>query len=731
MLSPAFESLANGAAVAMAAYAAAFEPPEEITVSDWAEKYRFLGSESGSRFVGKWRNARTPYGREIMDVCGLDHPSRSVRIRGSAQIAKSEFGANAIFHMACTDPRSTLVVLPSQEEFQKWNKVKFNTTVEATPELQKHIVGTRSRSEDGSTGAFKRLRGDGFIQLTTASSSKGLQGLPVGFILLEEITEYDADVGNRGDPVTQARARMLAQGDDGKEILISTPGMKGDCAITEAVEEGDHRKLYVKCPNEEYGAGRHWHRWEFDQMNADADGPYFECPECGHKVREQYKKAMVAEAVFVPCFHSPNPDPDAEPGAENPDNPAPPLVIFDADLIHWVSPESLVRAFGPEAKGGRDTEGRHPSFDVWQAYSTLGSWTKLWEEYEKTQSDPSKLKPFYQQFLGQPYEVRGDAPDEEKLHEAWVNAGLERGRIPDWACILTGFTDVQGNRLEWGVYAWGPNPGFIPGARGRLIDHGVIDGDPENAKTWSEMAQILERTYEGPRTVPLRFDRWGVDAGYKSPYVYLFCSGRPGVLATKGTGDPDAPELGTPKKMAAKFQNKVLARADLYPLGQYGLKKRIYFGLKQGLVERSPDGPGELQAGALEFHAGCDLGFFKQITAEHLNPRRMFKNQPVWDKPEHQANEQLDIAVGARAMAWNYGVDRLNEAGWRQLMASRAKDPTLAAALPFDALWDAQGKTAEAIKPTKPAPANPSPKKSKPSWLERQAKLNRGETGAE
>lgn len=724
ILSASFASLANGAAVALAAFAQAIEPAAPVTVSQWAENDRYVGSESGSRFAGKWHNARTPYIVEVQDVCGIDHPSRSVRIRGSAQVAKSEGAANALFHCIVTEPRASLVVLPSQEEFQKWNRVKFNTTVEASPELAKHVVGVRSRSEDGSSTAFKRLRGDGFVQLTTASSSKGLQGLPVGLIILEEVTEYDSDVGGRGDPIEQARARMLAWGDEGKEILVSTPGIKGDCRITAAVEEGDFRQLYVRCPEEEC---RDWHRWEFDQMDVDEDGPYFACPSCGSRVHEQHKASMVAGAVWVPTFRSPDPDNPDDPNAENRANPRPPLVIKDAELARWLSAESLARVYGPDAEGGRDTEGRPPSFSLWQAYSTLGSWTKIWAAWQEAKSNPSKLKPFYQQYLGLPYEAKGDAPDEETLHELWSNAGLPRARVPSWACVLTGFCDVQADRLEWGVYAWGPNPGFVPGARGRLIDHGIIEGDPENAKTWAALAEVIDRTYEGERTVPLRVDRFGVDAGYKSPYAYLFTAGRPGVLATKGEGDPNAPELGTPTKVAAKFEGRVLARTLLYPLGQYGLKKRIYHGLKQGLTERDPEGPGEIQSGALEFHAGCDLGFFQQITAEYLNPKRSYKNQPIWDKPKHQANEQLDIAVGARAMAWNYGVDRLSEAGWRQLAAARAADPTDAAALPFDSLWGEQGdaKVREAL--TKPAPApNPSPAKKRPSWLERQGAYNEG-----
>ncbi len=43
-----------------------FNPPENLTVSDWADKYRVLPRE-GAAEGGKWRTSRTPYFKEVMD----------------------------------------------------------------------------------------------------------------------------------------------------------------------------------------------------------------------------------------------------------------------------------------------------------------------------------------------------------------------------------------------------------------------------------------------------------------------------------------------------------------------------------------------------------------------------------------------------------------------------------------------------------------------------------------
>ena len=711
-------TLPSAAPVVLSAMAESADPPPDMTVSEWAEGFRFLGSESGSRFAGKWENRRVPLMIEVQDVCGVDHPCREVAISGGAQIAKSEAALNALCHMIRTASRSALVILPSQEEFGKWNRVKFNTTIEATPDLQDHVVGLRSRTEDSSTTAYKKLRGDGFVQLTTASSSKGLQGLPVGFIIAEEVTEYEDDVGGRGDPVSQAQARMDAWGDEGKIIYVSTPGVKGSCRITELVEKGDLRVPYVPCPHEECGD---YITLEFAAMDSDEDGAHFHCPSCSAAIYETQKLGMIARAVWVPTFRSPDPDRPEDESAENPANPRPPEIIPADALAQWLSPESHLRLYG--APGGRDTEGRFPSFRCWQAYSGLGSWARIWKRWEDAQKDPTKLRTFYQQTLGIAYEERGDAPDHETLNEKWRAANRPDGIIPSWACMLTGMADVQGDRVEWGAYAWGPGP------RGQRIAGGVIPGDPESPTTWAELGRVVRLTFPGEACVDLGFDRFLVDAGYKSPYVYLFASGYPNVMATKGDRDPHAPELGTPTKVKAKIDGRVMGATELYPLGQYGLKRRVYFGLKQGLNELET---GVIQPGAIGFANDADLGFFKQITAEFLSPKKKYKNMPVWDKQQHQANEQLDIAVGALAGAVNFGLDRLDWQGWQDLFKARAKADALDAMAPLERLWatpDAAARAEELAgakaQIIKPAPKNPSAKPAKPAWAARLAKINR------
>jgi phage terminase large subunit GpA-like protein len=62
-------------------------PPPELTISQWADRYRRLSPESSAE-PGQWRTDRTPYLREPMDCIGDRHVERVV-LKTSAQVGKA------------------------------------------------------------------------------------------------------------------------------------------------------------------------------------------------------------------------------------------------------------------------------------------------------------------------------------------------------------------------------------------------------------------------------------------------------------------------------------------------------------------------------------------------------------------------------------------------------------------------------------------------------------------
>ena len=67
------------------------KPPEILTPSAWAEKYRRL-PRGQSALSDRYQNALSPYSRTIMDLCAVPGLSQLVIIK-AAQIGASEPGA--------------------------------------------------------------------------------------------------------------------------------------------------------------------------------------------------------------------------------------------------------------------------------------------------------------------------------------------------------------------------------------------------------------------------------------------------------------------------------------------------------------------------------------------------------------------------------------------------------------------------------------------------------------
>jgi phage terminase large subunit GpA-like protein len=630
--------LADARTAGFRSFIAGATPPERKTVSQWAEEKREVSAEGGSPHPGKWSNDLAPYLVELMDCLSLSDRCRSVVFKKSAQVAGTEGGLNFFGYIVDHHPAPGMIVLPSLDEAKKYVKIKLQPAIDATPALRNKVREQKSRDEDGSTTSLKKFRG-GYCQITGANSSKGLQMLSARWIIYEEVSEWPFDVDGRGDPVDLAHKRTTAWTKTRKEFFNSTPGLKGMCRISVIYEASDQRRYYVPCP---HCGTFHVLKWENLKWNRDRapHGAFFVCPANGCVIEPHHKRAMVATGRWIKTY----------PGE---DGIRPPDCIAPADIAHW-------RA--------RSAEGREPGFAIWQAYSPFVPWDDTVAEFISSRGDQEKEKVFTQQVLGEDYEQKGDSPDDEIL--LLRRQAYPLTRLPPGALVLTGMADVQGNRLEWSVYGWGVD------LQGWLIDRGVIEGDPEEDAVWSQLGAVTERQYEDWQGRLWPIEAFGVDSGYLSHRVYLFCRGRPRVFALDGRPGHLQPMIGTPVRRDINWRGKVIkGGVMLWPTGTFSLKSWVYGALRKTVA--GPDESGLFKPGTLHFPAEVDREFFQQITAEHLAEVEQRQGYVVreWRKKRNRPNEALDIAVGARAMAAHLGLDRMSPAGKARLVAERGQPP--------------------------------------------------------
>lgn len=579
---------------------------------------------------------------------GADYPCDSVTIAAAAQVFKTEVGTNWIGQTICDDPCTFLAIFPSIDELRKYNNTKFQPTVDVTPELREKVEEVVERGT-GSTTAFKKFAG-GYLALTTASSSKGLQGVSIKRVWGDEVSEYPEEAGGRGDPVKQADARGDAQEGEFKALWTSTPKDLPNCRITNMYDAGDQRKYVAECP----------HCSEMQVLFIENMLPptkkggrvNFQCVSGnGCVIDEIHKDFMLGDGSYWIKYYV----------SEDPENPAPPLNFPKSDLAKW-------RA--------RSSEGRNPSFWAWQAYSKLKSWTKIWREHEEalrevqTGKDPNAMKVFTQQKLGLAWDATTEAPDFQKLFDVrgkWVKT---RGIIPAWACDIVMAVDIQGDRIEWDVYAVGQD---LSMAR---FDWGVITIDPLEDAAWQELALVVGRTWPGEACVDLGADMVGIDSGGKAGVterVYRFVNRRHNVLALKGSKDPDSVPLTKGKRHVYRPKDGGKpVRAEPWLVGGWGLKSIIY-----SMLNVSREAVDERLPGGLYNPPDTTLEDFKQYVAEVFKKPKSLRSgaKGWWERLPGQANERLDLAVYARALAWSLGVYARTPAEWQARYEARLKTP--------------------------------------------------------
>src|SRR5437870_2942673 len=274
------------------AFGQSLAPEPLLTVSAWADAYRFL-SNTASAEPGQWRTARTPYLREIMDCLSPSHPAQRIVVMAGAQIGKTECGNNWMGYVIHRSPGPMLMVQPTVEVAKRVSKQRIAPMIEASPVLHERVAESRSR-DSGNTVQVKEFEG-GLLIITGANSGAGLRSMPIRFLFMDEVDEYPGDVDGQGDPVALAEKRTSTFSRR-KVLLTSTPTIKGLSRIEREFLDSDQRRFFLRCPSCGHADFLTWrdlghHRIEWDEGKPDT--AHMVCGGCGANVDERHKTDML------------------------------------------------------------------------------------------------------------------------------------------------------------------------------------------------------------------------------------------------------------------------------------------------------------------------------------------------------------------------------------------------------------------------------------------------------
>ena len=390
------------------------KPGEDLTVSQFAEKYRVLEERSNST-GGPWRNDKTPYLVEIMDSACDPEIEETIFCKGT-QMGATEALLNILGWVAAIEPGPALLVYPSDVLADSVVKNRFLPMVESCQPLAERYRQKSSKKNE--------IQFDGmYLRIVGSNSPSQLASMPARYLFMDEIDKFPPATRREADPLSLARERTKTFAANRKIFYTSTPTLKTG-HIWRAMEDADEvRHYFVPCPHCGEMIELLWKQVKFpdnpELAPADrAEYAWYKCQECGGVITDSHKREMLR-------------------------------------LGRWRAVER------------RRQNPRRVAFWINTLYSPFVRFSECVLEWLRSQHDTEKLQNFINSWLAEPWEdTKTTASAAAVLDRANY---LPRGTVPDWAQLVTAGVDVQRKSLYWSIDAW--SAGMV---RRHHVDHGHV-----------------------------------------------------------------------------------------------------------------------------------------------------------------------------------------------------------------------------------------------------------------
>ena len=505
-----------------------------------------------------------------------DARCEDIIIMSSAQVGKTELILNIIGYYIDYDPSPILVLQPTLEMAQTFSKDRLAPMLRDTPALKGKVKDARSR-DSGNTILHKTFPG-GHITMVGANSAAGLASRPIKVVLMDEVDRYPASAGTEGDPIKLAEKRTTTFWNR-KKIKVSTPTIKGRSPIEKEFLTSSMEEWNVPCPCCGKYQPYEWGRIHFSDVT-------MECKFCLEHISERDWKS----------------------------NPG-----------KWVA-----------AKENNKKRGFHLN----ELASPWKHWEEIIEDFkeadrDRKQGDIEKLKTFVNTALGEPWEERGEAADDNVLlsRRERYNADL-----PDGVLLVTAGVDVQDDRFEVEITGWGK------GYESWGILYKKIKCNPEQEEAWDKLEQFLDTELYFENGNSLLIAATCIDTGgHFTSETYKFLKKmerkQKKIFGIKGMGGEGIPLIN-------KISTNNVEKVRIFILGVDSGKEILMTRLKT-----VDEGPGYCHF-PINADRGYDETYIKGLTSEQRvvsvkDNRATLK----WVKKSGTRNEPLDLRNYSTAAA--------------------------------------------------------------------------------
>lgn len=584
-------------------------PPPRLTIDEWAERYRELSNEE-SPLPGLFSLTHTPVLRPILQACS-DPAVRKVVVMKSAQLGYTVgVVVNVMGYHAHLRPSVQIAVFPREKSAKDFAAEKLDPAIRATKPLAERI-SLKSRAA-GNSATRKHYPG-GLIKLVGSNSPADVKSTSARVVIVEEPDDASTNVRGQGDAIKLAEERAKAYPDH--LILIGgTPTAKNASSIEAEILASDQRRYHVPCP---HCGDSHVPSWERvvipdapDQPQREVYGvarwedAFYTCPACGAAWSEEERHDAIRRGHF---------EASAPPSGAVGFVVSELLSTFDGSRIPILARKYL------EAKHKQD------------------------------EGDNSEMIAFWNSTLGQPWEYRGELPEEDELRaraEAYGEWSVPAGGLVPLLAV-----DVQHDRLAVTCWVVGRREEMWLTFWGEL--HGQTMIPMEGA--WLELDQLLGNvvTHESGAKLGIRGIAIDSSDGQTSSAVYEYVRQRNRaerrVFAVKGASDIEGKvEIWRPEQSNSVDPNWNARKSSRYGVhvqivGVARAKDNILgWAQEGGRVRLTGDGPSRMH-----WYESVRPDFYEQLLSEIKIPMRNNPKRRHWKRRTDRRNEVLDCTVYA------------------------------------------------------------------------------------
>lgn len=597
------------------------------TLSEWAAKHFILAGES-SHQKGGW--VGWPVQEGILDFMSDDR-IEELYVMKSKRVGYTKMLTSFVAYNIAHRRRKQAIWQPTDDDRDSYVKSEIEPVLDGVEAIRK-ARRTGGKIED--TIKYKPFR-DSVLHLLGGKAARAYRRITVAVSMLDEWSAFDQSIEKSGDPGGLAKGR-LEGAPYPKFVGGSTPRIKGLCHVERACEDADSLVRYhidcIHCGIDHplvWGGKEllHGFKWERGQPETVRHV----CPHCRKSITQaDYLRGGSPMVGTWVCQKT-----GMRYGADR--------VWRDARNVPCKPPRTL---------------GVH----IWSAYSPQRTWVSIVDEFEKAYKalqagDVGPMTSFTNETLGDTWEIKGDSTDENALQQRAEPYALKT--IPLGGLLLTAGVDVQRDRWELTVWAWGR------GLESWVVDHHIIYGNPASEGDWEPVSEYLQQRYTHAWSgATLGLSAISIDSSDQTQSVYNWVRSQqtrlPQLRAIKGRGEENIPILGPSSLQEINWRGAKIARGiKLWAVGVDTAKDLLL-----GQLAIAEPGPG-----CVHFSNQLQREFFEQLTAEQrILTKKAGKEVYVWVK-RRPRNEALDCRNYAMHAAMGLGIHKYTDARWQQLEA--------------------------------------------------------------